>query len=493
MIQAMLQPDFYPHPTSEISLIQTHISWVITTGDFVYKVKKPVDFGFLNFTTLARRKHFCEQELTLNRRLAPDLYLEVLPIGKKDGHYQLSGGDEICDYCLKMVQFRQEDLLDRRLSAGSFDPAWMDVLAADIAQFHSKAEHGVDIARFGAQSFIEAHVYANLEVGRTLAGQAASPETIDALQRFYQGFFASHTGQFAERQEKQHIRACHGDLHLKNITVFRGKPCVFDCIEFNDEFRMIDVMNDVAFLAMDCDARQRPDLGRRFLSRYLEITGDYSGLELLPLYLSYRAGVRGKVACLLSRDPGLNEAAQRQQLTEAQAYFSLAERYANMPKPCLYVIGGLSGSGKSHLALTALAHIPAIIIRSDATRKRLAKKHAGLPLYGQEMNARTYGAMHKAAEIALTAGFPVILDATFLRQEDRQRARSQAESLNLPCHILWLDVDEAQLRHRIRERAAAGVDVSDADLSVLELQLAKYKRPTEADVIFLTSSDHWPF
>ncbi len=492
LIQAMLGPDFYPHPTRGIELIQTHISWVITTGDFAYKVKKPVNFGFLDFTTLARRKYFCEQELRLNRRLAPELYLEVLPIARQGGSFRLGSGGEICDYCLKMVQFDQADLLDRRLAAGSFDPAWMDMLAADVAAFHSEAENGEAVARFGDQSLIEAHVYANVEIGEKFADRAASKQSLARLWSFYRHFFAAHGEQFAARQRKGRIRACHGDLHLKNITLFRGRPRVFDCIEFNDEFRMIDVMNDVAFLVMDCDARKRPDLGWRFLSRYLETCGDYSGLELLPLYLSYRAGVRGKVACLSSTNPGLDAETQRRQLEEARAYFTLAAAYTAMPKPCLYVVGGLSGSGKSHLALAALARVPAVIIRSDATRKRLAKKHPDLPLYGTKMNAYTYGAMYKAAELALAAGFPVILDATFLRQQDRDRARKLAHGLGLDCRILWLDVAEPILRRRIQQRIAAGTDVSDADLSVLELQLSQYKRPTEADVLFVGDSSRWP-
>ncbi len=490
-IRAMLQPEFYTHPTRDIQLLQTHISWVILTGDFVYKVKKPVNFGFLDFTGLDRRKYFCEQELILNRRLAPELYLEVLPICQGNGTYRLGESGEIVDYCLKLVQFAQDDLLDRRLEADRFEPAWMDRLAQDIATFHAVAETGPRIRKFGDVSFIRAHIEANYDVASQHLGKVISRNQLKDLQKHSERILAQKD-LFRKRQNEGFIRACHGDLHLKNIALFNNKPCVFDCIEFNDEFRMIDTMNDVAFLLMDCDARGRPDLGYRFLSRYLEHTGDYPGLSLLPLYLSYRACVRGKVACLLASDPGLDAQGRRHQLDEAARYFTLAHGYTQPAPPHLFVVGGLSGSGKSHLALLGCGKVPAIWIRSDATRKRLAKTFPDLPLYGHEMSAKTYHAMFAAAELGLKAGFSVIMDATFLRPQDRQEARNIARQAGTDCHILWLDLDASVLKERIRNRTAAGRDISDADLSVLEKQLANYQRPGESDIHFLTDSSHWP-
>ncbi|MDQ6960102.1 MAG: AAA family ATPase, partial [Mariprofundaceae bacterium] len=257
-------------------------------------------------------------------------------------------------------------------------------------------------------------------------------------------------------------------------------------------YRMIDTMSDVAFLVMDCDARARPDLGFRFLSRYLECSGDYDGLSLLSLYLSYRAGVRGKVACLLSDDHGIDAGEKTRQQAEAARYFDLAESYALPSYPRLFATGGLSGSGKSRLALLGCGIERAIIIRSDATRKRVANYHTQLDLYGAEMNVRTYKTMFTAAKTALAAGFSVILDATFLRWEDREHIRQLVSSTGVESRIYWLDVDKQVLRKHIRRRMRKKTDASDANLHVLDMQLAHYRRPQEVDIRFVTSAEEWP-
>lgn len=490
-IRAMLDPSFYPHKVDRVELVQTHISWILLTGDYAYKVKKPVRFEFLDFSTPQLRKRYCELEWSLNRRLAPQLYLGVHTIVRSHSGYALDGKGEAVDWCVRMLQFDQRDLLDRRLHAGRFNPEWMDMLANDIADFHMNADRCRQDWPYGTPPLIKRYLLENLE--SIQRSPVAQKNELARLQDDYRRWMAALNETLLTRKERGFVRACHGDLHLRNITLLEGKPVVFDCIEFNEELRWIDVMNDVAFLVMDCDARARSDLGYRFLSRYLEHTGDYSGLELLRLYASYRAAVRCKVACLTAEDPGLPRDEKEAQLREAKRYLSLALGYHISFRPTLYVIGGLSGSGKSHLALQALKHTPAVIIRSDATRKRLAKKYPGEALYGPQMNARTYGAMFKAGEIALADGFNVILDATFLRREDRDRARELAKKLHADIRILWLDVPEPVLRQRIQQRIRKGKDVSDADLEVLELQLQHYKRPRENDVLFLPDSDRWPF
>jgi len=493
LLDAMMQPGFYPRSVGQVQMLQTHISWVFLTGAYAYKLKKPLDLGFLDFSSLEKRHTFCEQELRLNQRLAPAIYLEVLPISRIGSTYQLGNTSNIQDYCLKMVQFSQEDLLDRRLNDGSFDPAWMDMLAKDIAIFHANAETSQSIRSFGDRHFLREHIMANLSIAEKHARISADRDQLKNIRQFSERFLRRHENDIAARQREKHIRDCHGDLHLKNMALFQNRPVVFDCIEFNDEYRMIDTMSDVAFLAMDCDARARPDLGFRFLSRYLESSGDYDGLSLLPLYLSYRAGVRGKVACLLSDDHGVDANEQVRQQAEATLYFGLADSYASSALPRLFAIGGLSGSGKSHLALLACGIERAIIIRSDATRKRIiANGHTQFDPYGAEMDARTYEAMFTAAKIALASGFSVILDATFLRRKDRERTKQLATSLDVQSRIFWLDVDEHILRKHIRERMRKKTDVSDANLHVLNMQLTQYQHPEEADIHFLSSAGEWP-
>jgi len=268
---------------------------------------------------------------------------------------------------------------------------------------------------------------------------------------------------------------------------------VFDCIEFNPEYRAIDTLSDVAFLVMDLDARGHAELAFRFLSRYLDLSGDYSGIQLLPLFLCYRASVRGKVACLLAEDTSIEALEKQRKLQEAAEYFVLAADYLlRKPKPKLFAIGGLSGSGKSHLALLGCGPERAIIIRSDATRKRIACEYPDLDLYSEPMNKRTYQTMFNNAVILLNAGWPVILDATFLSKDERQHARAVAKSAGVPFQPIWLDVPENQLRLHIQHRKTVGTNISDADLNVLEQQLARHHRPEEADIHFLKSAEAWP-
>jgi len=469
-------------------MIQTHISWVFLTGNFAYKLKKPLDLGFLDFSTLARRKYYCEQELKLNRRLSADLYLDVLPICRQGDHYGVDSSGDIVDYCLKMRQFDQSGLLDRRLNSNQFNPAWMDQLAENTARFHAEQE---STAQFGQPHFLADHIRANLDVAGDHVGDALDESTMAELEGFVRNILPHRNDALLGRQAGGFIRPCHGDLHLKNITLINDKPCIFDCIEFSDEFRIIDTMNDVAFLVMDCDAHGRADLGFRFLSRYLEHTGDYSGLSLLNLYLFYRATVRGKVASLLATE--LTEKNERKQrFDEARKYFNLAAAYTRTKQAKLFAVGGLSGSGKSHLALLGSSIERAIIIRTDATRKRIAVDFPDLELYGREMHIHTYKTMFNAACTSLKAGFSVILDATFLHPNSRRQAFNLADTCAVPLHFFWLDINEAVLRERIKKRQSAANDISDADLRVLDLQLIEYQRPDEPWVQFLHSSESWP-
>ncbi len=469
-------------------MMQTHISWIFLTGHYAYKLKKPLNLDFLDFSTLANRKFYCEQELTLNRRLTNDIYLDVLPLCQQGKMYKLDGSGDVLDYCLKMRQFDQSGLLDQRLKNDQFDPVWMDQLAESTARFHIE-QHST--SQFGQPQMLADHIRTNLDVAAEYINDALNERTIAELRDFARDELSRQNENLLKRQHDGFIRPCHGDLHLKNITLINNTPCIFDCIEFSDEFRIIDTMNDAAFLLMDCDAHGRPDLGFRFLSRYLEQTGDYSGLSLLNLYLFYRATVRGKVATLLATE--FTDKNQRsQQFKEAKQYFNLAALYTRTKKSELFVIGGLSGSGKSHLALLGCGIERAIIIRSDAIRKRIAADFPDLELYSREMHINTYKTMFDDARSALTAGFSVILDATFLHPDSRQQAHNLLQTYDVPFHFFWLDVEENILRDRIGKRQSSANDISDADLRVLDLQLSEYRRPTEPWIQFLNSNSSWP-
>jgi len=487
-IQALFRPETYPHPVENVEMIQTHISWVFLTGNYVYKLKKPLDLDFLDFSTLTKRKYYCEQELALNRRLTADIYLDVLPLCRQGDHYQLNGSGTVLDYCLKMRQFDQSGLLDQRLNSNQFDPAWMDMLAESTARFHTEQESTV---QFGQPQMLADHIRTNLNIAGNHIGDVLDESTMAELGDYARDELLRQHKNLRSRQADGFIRPCHGDLHLKNITLIGNIPCIFDCIEFSDEFRIIDTMNDVAFLVMDCDAHGRADLGLRFLSRYLEHTGDYSGLSLLNLYLFYRATVRGKVITLLATEVS-DKNERRQDFIEAKQYFDLAATYTRTKQAELFIIGGLSGSGKSHLALLGCGMERAIIIRSDATRKRIAADFPDLDLYCREMHINTYRAMFDAAHTTLNAGFSVILDATFLHPDSRQQVFELTQSCDVPLHFFWLDIKEPVLRKQIKQRQQAANDISDADLHVLDLQLSEYRRPDEPWIQFLRSNNVWP-
>lgn len=488
-VRIFLNVDFYPHPVDAVEMIQTHISWVFLAGEFAYKIKKPVNFGFLDFSTPDQRRYYCEEELRLNRRSTPEIYLDVIGIRAQGEGFALSGEGPVIDYCLKMRRFEQSDLLDVRLRSGAFDAQWMDVLAADISCFH-RNEKPVAAEQIDHAAELDKHIRANMVVASRHIGQALSQQTLNTLNDYANSGMVP-LAILMKRQSDGFVRHCHGDLHLQNMTLIENRPRLFDCIEFNESFAVIDTFNDIAFLVMDCDARGRSDLGMRFLSRYLEACGDYTGLTLLNHYCFYRACVRGKVACLLAEELSEGEEKQ-QQYAEARKYFDLAAGYTQPRPPKLMAIGGLSASGKSHLALLGCGEERAIIIRSDATRKRIASDFPELSLYGKQMHVNTYNAMFAAAGQALEAGMSVILDATFLHPDSRQQVKTLAEQYQIPLHFFWLDIDEATLRSRIRQRSDTGDDISDADEQVLDQQLANYQRPQESWVQILNSSNAWP-
>jgi len=489
LIQAMMQPGFYAHPVGKVTLLQTHISWLLLAGDYAYKVKKAVNLGFVDFSSVALRGHFCHQELRLNRRLAPALYLEVMAIGCQSGEFVMPTDGEAVEYCLQMRRFDQHDLLQQRLQDGALDPRWIDDVARQIATLHRRGMGNCEVNAAQTAATLWQQMRDNLLV----AGNHLCGEDDGALLKRLDGQRMAWKKRLGKLLATRDGYICdgHGDLHLRNIALYQGAPCIFDCIEFNSAFRTIDTMNDLAFLWMDCRFQGRDDLAFRLLSRYLERMDDDAGLALLPLYASYRAGVRAKVACLRSSAPSLSAVEQEASIEEACRYLQLAARCAQQTEPSIYAVGGLSASGKSTLALAGCGIAQAVVVRSDATRKALAHRFPDLPLYGNAMGARTYAAMLERAERIVDSGYSVILDATFLQPASRDAVRGLAQRLGVPCHFLWLELPAERLRQRILARQQAGNDISDADLAVLEQQLLHYTPPQE-DGIQRLSGGSWP-
>ncbi|MHB8791196.1 MAG: hypothetical protein ACYDBT_15110 [Desulfobulbaceae bacterium] len=326
-IQALLDPSVYPHPADDIRLVQTHISHVLLAGDFVYKFKKPVNFGFLDFSTLEKRKFCCEQELLLNRRLCPEIYLGLVTVTREGDAYRLGGSGEVVEYGVRMARMPEERMMGRVIAAGELATDHLDALVAVLVPFYEQAEHGPAIDRFGTAEAVAVNVLENFEQTRGyVGGGALSGAQFEAISAYARGVLAREE-LFARRIAAGRIRDCHGDLYSANICL-ADQVYIYDCIEFNQRFRYCDVASDIAFLAMDLDYHGLPELSAYFVERFVAKAGDPGLLELLPFYKCYRAYVRGKIGLFTAGDPAVEEAVRASCLEGAARYFQLAHRYA---------------------------------------------------------------------------------------------------------------------------------------------------------------------
>jgi hypothetical protein len=481
LIEALQNPALYPHPVEGFEVIETHISWVLLTGPYAYKLKKPVNFGFLDFSTAEARAHFCREELRLNQRTAPNLYLEVLPITGSPDAPQLGGDGPVLDHLLKMRQFPQSGLLSNVLARGELTPAHIDTLAEGIAALHADAARIPAEHELGSAAAVMAPVRQNFEQIRPLLEETADLEQLRHLEAWAEDTFTRLHPLLDRRKADGFIRESHGDIHLANVTLLEGQPVLFDCIEFNEPFRLIDVISDAAFLAMDLEDRGLRALSRRFINAYLEHTGDYQGLALLPFYKAYRAMVRAKISLFrLAQEQDPVERAVI--LRQYRNYAALAESYGAIPSRFLAITHGVSAVGKSHVALRLVEAFGAIRLRSDVERKRLYPGAGEAELYSPAASAATYGRLHELAESILQAGFPVVLDATYLNRAQRQAAHTVAEQTGVPFLILDCHAPEAVIAAWLAERQGEGRDPSDATAAVIQAQQAGREPLDEAEL-----------
>ena len=485
-INTMLVPEIYPHPVANIELIETHISWVILTGDFVYKIKKPVNFGFLDFSTLEKRHECCLNELNLNRRLAPDIYLAVVAISGSPDRPVIEGAGEAFEYAVKMRQFPQSAQLDCMLAAGELTTEHMDALARTVARFQQNIAIADASTDYGNPDIIYQPVAENFDQIRDHLDITPYEDQLTALQTWCESTFEYLKTVFEQRKRDGFVREGHGDMHLRNLVWLENGPTAFDCIEFNAHLRWIDVISEVAFLVMDLQDRQQPHLANRFLNSYLEATGDYAGLAILRFYLCYRALVRAKVDALRLAQKNISEQGRQQTLTEFESYLRLASTYTLASTPELIIMRGLSASGKSTVAQQLVDATGMIRIRSDVERKRLffmpltlnakASHKIDAGIYSPQASLQTYSKLIELVSLVINAGYSVIVDAAFLKYEQRVPFRRLAESLGIAYTILQVSAPEEILRQRIVEKRH---DVSDADLAVLEHQIVNWQPPHE--------------
>lgn len=480
LVRALRDPGCFPHPVARIQAIETHISSVLLTGEFAYKLKKPLDLGFLDFSTLEKRRFYCNEEVRLNRRTAPSLYLDVVPVTGTVDHPEIGGSGPPLDYAVRMREFRVDQTFDSLLAREELDNARIDDLAACVAAFHAQVAVATVAMACGTPELVWRAALENfLQVEPLLQG-GPPEETLVRLRRWSEGEFARLAPALEARRSGGFVRECHGDLHLRNVALLDGRPVLFDCIEFSADLRWIDVASEVAFTVMDLLAHGAPAPAWRFLNGYLEATGDYESLPALRFYLVYRSMVRAKVAAIRSRQPDATGEERAQARDDLAHYLALADSLAKPVAPTLIVLTGLSGSGKTVLAGLLAEALGAIRIRSDVERKRLhgvapqARSGAavGGGMYSPEASSRTYARLAQLARAVLPSGFPAIVDAAFLRRADRDALRAAAREAGARFRIVACEAPPEVLRERVGAREREAKDASEATLAVLERQLA---------------------
>ncbi|SEK85609.1 AAA family ATPase [Nitrosovibrio tenuis] len=474
LIAALMDGRCYPHAAEKIGLMETHISWVLLAGRYAYKIKKAVNLGFLDFVSLESRHFYCEEEVRLNRRLAPKIYLDVVPIG---GTLQTPefGVQPAIEYAVRMRRFPVSNELDKLAARDKLLPRHIDSLAATIARFHVNLPPAEINSTFGSAATIHSAVLRVFEQLRISLGGRQYKELVATLDQASEREYVQRKAHFERRHEQGFVRECHGDLHLGNIVLIGDQPTPFDAIEFDPRLRWIDVMSEVAFTVMDLLHVKLPELAYRFLNAYLEATGDYRGIPLLRFYIAYRATVRAMVSAIRAGQTNLSTPARTEAVERCRNFLALAEKCLAQHRPALIITHGLPGSGKTFFAQKALERLQAIRIRADVERKRLfglspladSRSHP-ISIYSAEATRLTYARLHELARELLAAGVPVIVDAAFLKEDEREHFHQLAYELKVPFVIASLHASPATLRARIMERQGASNDASEADLAVLE-------------------------
>lgn len=474
---------------ADTRLIETHISWVILAGDYAYKIKKPVNLGFLDFSSLEKRCHFCREEIRLNRRLAPTLYLGLVHIAGEPAHPRLEeNGDGMLECAIKLKRFQDSALGSELARHGKLNAALIDDLATTLASFHERVPRAPIDGALGSPDTIHGAALTNFDRLREFIKQPEDLLLIDELRNWTQMEFRRIHTLLQQRKHQGHIRECHGDLHLGNLVLLDGRLTPFDCIEFSEDLRWIDTLSELAFIVMDLEVHGYSELAWRLLNRYLSLTGDYGGMVVFDYYRVYRAMVRAKIAAL-TLSQHADPAAIEGYLQLCRAYLHYAARTTHRKAPITLITHGFSGSGKSQLAQQLAERLPAIRISSDIERKRLAGLDAlaktnaetGRGLYSPDMTHKTYNRLLDLGKAVLQAGYSAIIDASFLKAPLRDRFQALAEHMGVAFAILALNAPLAILRERINARLAEGADPSEANLEVLDYQLRSAEPLSDAE------------
>ncbi|NJN66484.1 MAG: AAA family ATPase [Chloroflexaceae bacterium] len=494
LLDFLLNPASYPHHPDRVRLVQTHMSLVLLVSPYAYKVKKPVNLGFADFSTLEKRHYYAEREIALNRRLCAETYLDVVPISWRSGHLVFGEGEETIEYAVRMRELNEQYFLLRLLERNEVGPREMHQIARKLADFYSQQTPTEEIARWGRVENLRISTDENFAQTEEGIGKVLTRPAFEAIRAYTNGFYRHHQQRFEQRIRENRILDCHGDLHLDHIHCGPRGICIYDCIEFNDRLRSIDVANDVAFLAMDLDYAGHADLARSFISQTAYLLKDSGLFHLIDFYQCYRAYVRGKVEMMRSNAPQVAEADRQQSYDQSRRYFRLALNYAVAGSgPAVLVVMGRIGSGKSTLAHELARELGWEVYSSDVVRKEMA----GLPidasvpdevreqLYHPAAKEQVYAALIQRAIQQVRAGKRVILDATFGQKADRRRVREQLEQAGASGSFLEVQAPETTIRQRLAHREPGTAYGSDARLEDFDRLSHAYEPPAEIHPLYL--------
>jgi hypothetical protein len=490
--KALLCPSVYSEKSGTIDFRETHISRLYFTDRHVYKIKKPVDFGFLNFTTLDRRRFYCQEEVRLNRRFCPDIYLGVVEIRNAGGRISVNGPGDIVDYAVQMKRLPEDRMLDILIQRNDGClPEEMNRLAKRIAELHRESDICLNNGGSSNLEVVRGNWRENFAQTMPFIGKSLSGAAVDFCSGYVDGYLARHADLLRRRETEGFVREGHGDLHSEHICL-TDPICIYDCIEFNRRFRVADISADLAFLLMDLDYRSRRDLSDLLLAEYREALGDSREMEtLLPFYKIYRAYVRGKVESFLSVEAAVEEEIREKANARAKGYFNLALGYL-CRSPLLITTCGLMGVGKSSVAVQLAAKLGAELLRSDELRRELTgrgsaekrKDAFNRGTYAPEISRKTYDLLLERTAASLASGKTVVADASFSRQEERDRFRRTAGKIGVPFLILFMECGEEMALERLDRRQALGVDPSEGRRELYRRQAAEFQpMPETSEVI----------
>lgn len=488
VVAALMHPEAYPLDDKPVTVekVETHISYLFFTGLHAYKVKKAVDFGFLDFTSLEKRKYYCEREVALNQRLSPNVYLHVAEIREANGVYTIDGPGETVEYAVVMRQLDHRDAMDQVLTRGELTTRQLEQIAECLAVFHRDAGQSEEITSLGGLQTVRENVQENFKDTEPYRGRTIDPDAYARIRAYSEAFMDVCKPTFQRRADSGYIRDCHGDLHMDHV--FLGEEvAIIDCIEFSDRYRYSDVANDVAFLAMDLEYAGRPDLAATFEDAYLEASGDTGSLEVMNFYKCYRAYVRAKVDSLRLDQVAGDAIELGRAQTRAERHIALADSYATSTVPMLTITAGLMGTGKSRVAELLAQRLKAELISSDVLRKEMA----GIPaterryqnweegLYSPEALDQTYQEMHGRAAKTLASGGSVVLDASYRRRTWRQDALKVAREAGVPFIALECVAPTDVVRARLDTRTEQSDIPSDGRWELYQQQAAAFESITE--------------